>query len=409
MSGQLKNISYRILLLTIFLLAGSGMYGQKIPGFWYEDNNMKTAGGFPPDFTEMFTDPARWEELRDTLSVYMVRGNTLSNIINQEGESFIADHFAPVINGSNLALAIDNPPPVSAWPKFYKLLTDNGITVSHVALQSVLSKPRDGVSPETDPELENRIQEVKNDIKAYHQTAQDVKYGIIDARPTKGWAYRDAYKRTRDALRSTGLDLDFIILDCPYSYALAGTNISWNGLKEVEAYVMDSLGIGYGLSITDNTGGMQSDQAFYERVMAYANAYDKSGTVPDFFVLMSWFLHPSKALPEDAPAGQYPMTKVGLELFNYLGGFYAPAGIHESGNSSSRQPMIHYREGELVIDYGRPVHSVTVYNLMGQMVLTRTGQDIKTLSTGYMPPGLYLVVVRSEGHSFGSKVYIQVP
>jgi hypothetical protein len=409
MPGLNMRITVKFALITILLMAGLRMPGQKIPGFWYEDNIMNTAGGFPPDFTEMFSDPGQWEMLRDTLSVYLVRGNTLTNIINQEGESFIVDYFAPVLAGSNLSLAIDNPPPVSAWPGFYKLLTDNGITVSPLALQSVLSKPRNDISPQYDPELENRIQEVKNDIMAYHQTAPDVRYGIIDARPTKGWEYRNAYMRTRDALRSVALDLDSILLDCPYSYPLQGTNINWTNLKEVEAFVMDSLNAGYGLIITDNTGGMQSDQLFYDRVMAYASAYEKTGTIPDYFVLMSWFLHPSMALPEDAPDGQYPMTKVGLELFNYLGGFYSPLGTSGSGINSFLEPIVYYRDNMLVIDYNKPIQSVTVYNILGQKVKSCLGSDIKTILTGHMHPGLYLVRMQVKGSAVCVKVYVHGP
>jgi hypothetical protein len=55
---------------------------------------------------------------------------------------------------------------------------------------------------------------------------------------------------------------------------------------------------------------------------------------------MSWFLHPSKALPEDAPDGQYPMTKVGLELFNYLGGFYRSRPLSGGIESGDRHIML---------------------------------------------------------------------
>lgn len=409
MPTYINKISLGFTLSMILLLGGSKLSGQKIPGFWYEDNNMNTAGGFPPDFTEMFTDPGKWEKLRDTISVYMVRGNTLNNIINQEGESFISDHFAQVLNGSNLTLAIDNPPSTSAWPSFYKLLTDNGITVSHVALQSVLSKPRDNVSPQYDPELENRIQELKNDIKTYSETAPDVKYGIIDARPTKGWEYRNAYQRTQDALRSVSLDLDFIILDCPYSYPSQGINIDWSTLKEVEVFVMDNLNVEYGLVFTDNQGGMQNDEAFYDRVMAYASTYDKTKSIPDYLVLMSWFLHPSKALPEDAPDGLYPMTKVGLELFHYLGGYYSPSGVSESMIRSDNKPLVWYRDSQLYLDFDRPVQSVSVYNIAGQKVYACLGNDIKILFTGFMDPGLYLVHMRVEGGSFCSKLIVNDP
>lgn len=409
MQRRIHRCSFRIALILILLMAAIRLPGQNIPGFWYEDNNMNTAGGFPPDFTEMFTDPAKWENLRDTLSVYMIRGNTLNNIIDQEGEAFIKDYFAPIFTGSDLSLAIDNPPPVSAWPEFYRLLTDNGIRVTHVALQSVLSKSRNGSSPQFDPELENRIQEVKNDIRDYQQTAPDIQYGIIDARPTKGWEYRNAYKRAQDALRSAAIDLDFILLDCPYTYPLQGTKINWTNLKEVENFVIDSLETGYGLIITDNTGGMQSDQAYYDRVMAYTRAYDKTGTVPDYFVLMSWFLHPSKALPEDATAGQYPMTKVGLELFYYLGGFYSPLKTPDVRINAYNEPIVYYSNGRLHIQYDRPIFSVRLYNLMGQPVAAFSGSEIKIMNISSIDPGLYLVLMQVEGHSLCSKIYIHGP
>jgi len=405
-------LNYKIFLFPVLLMTVVQLHSQKMPQFWYEDNNMRTAGGFPPDFTQMFTDPSQWENLRDTLSVYLVRGNTLNNIIKQEGEDFIKDYFAPVLVGANLPLAIDNPPSVSIWPDFYKLLTDNGITVSHVGLQSVLSKPRNDVSPQYDPELSARILEVKNDIKAYHQTAPDVKYGIIDARPTKGWEYKDAYLRTRDALRSIDLDLDFILLDCPYSYPLAGTKITWTEMKEVEAYVMNTLEAEFGWVITDNVGGMQSDQAFYNSVMAYASAYDKSGTVPDFFILMSWFDHPSRALPEDAPAGEYPMSKVGLELFHYLGGYYEPLGLQGPDSRSPERaidimrPMVYSRDKVLVIDHDKPVIAAAVYNIMGQQVKLFRGGELSNIHLGNIVPGIYFVQIQDAYTSFSSRIYV---
>jgi len=56
--------------------------------FWYEDNNMRKAGGYPEDFKEMFEKPETWKEMRSKLSVYYIRGNTLKNVINDLGEEW---------------------------------------------------------------------------------------------------------------------------------------------------------------------------------------------------------------------------------------------------------------------------------------------------------------------------------
>ena len=32
------------------------------PQFWYEDNNVRRAGGYPPDFQQMWEDPDSWKE-----------------------------------------------------------------------------------------------------------------------------------------------------------------------------------------------------------------------------------------------------------------------------------------------------------------------------------------------------------
>jgi hypothetical protein len=125
-----------------------------------------------------------------------------------------------------------------------------------------------------------------------------------------------------DALDTTDHKLDFIILDCPYSYPATGDKIYWIGLKAVEQYVQHDLGIEYGLVFTDNVEGMSGETEFYDNVMSYGENYIKTGTVPDHFILMSWFDHPSLSLPEDAPADSYPITKVGLHLFSYLESSY---------------------------------------------------------------------------------------
>jgi hypothetical protein len=126
---------------------------------------------------------------------------------------------------------------------------------------------------------------------------------------------------------------------------------------------------------------------------------------------MSWFDHPSKALPEDAPAGEYPMTKVGLELFHYLGGIYEPLGLEGSGRRSvsgpveNMWPKAYYRDQVLVIDHDRPVIAAAVYNLMGQEVKSYRGTDLNNLYPGTLVSGIYLIQIRDEYNSYCKRIF----
>ena len=103
------------------------------------------------------------------------------------------------------------------------------------------------------------------------------------------------------------------------------------------------------------------------------------------------------------------MTKVGLELFNYLGGFYSPLSTPRSGIISHEEPTVYYRNNELVIKSEKNVHSVTVYNIIGQKVDACRGSNIRTMQTGHVNPGIYLVHMQDEKTSFCAKVYVSAP
>ena len=75
----------RIVFIALLLLAASAGFAAETT-FWYEDNNMRKAGGYPEDFKEMFENPDSWSEMRSKLSVYCIRGNTLKNVVNDLGE-----------------------------------------------------------------------------------------------------------------------------------------------------------------------------------------------------------------------------------------------------------------------------------------------------------------------------------
>ena len=106
------RIEVGVVLLALSLLALSPPFGknrpEEGPQFWYEDNNMRRAGGYPPDFREMFTHPESWGSLRSLIDVYYIRGNTLQNIRSDLGEDFVRDCFVKVLSEAGIPIAIDN-------------------------------------------------------------------------------------------------------------------------------------------------------------------------------------------------------------------------------------------------------------------------------------------------------------
>jgi len=189
-------------------------------------------------------------------------------------------------------------------------LRSYGLRVSHVALQSILSK----VKPDM---LEERIQLAIKNIIEIKKRFPDIKAGFICALPTKGREYKEPYRRVADGVKKAGYTLDFIHLDCPYNAPQSGKRIDWKKVKEVEKYVKREIGAEFGF-ISTSAIGKKSEEAFYTHVMDIFNRYIKGETLPDAFILMSWYPYPSRALPEDAPEGEYPMTKVGLHFAKHL-------------------------------------------------------------------------------------------
>ena len=275
--------------------------------YWYEETNVRMAGGYPDDMDDMFREPEKWKELRSKIDKYVLRGISFDKFTIEHGTKFITDTLAPVLVRENIGVVIDNPPHNLEY--YYLLLRSAGVTVTHINLQSVLSQPR-GQNPRIEPELSNRINEVRDRLNAIREFAPNVKLGLIDARPTKGWDYRDAYKRVVEIA-----DIDFLILDCPYSYPARNTNISWSGFQQVGDYIMNDLGIDYGIILTDNVGGQTSEQLFRNNTLAFANQIKTQNYDYDYLIFMSWYNNPTKAIPE-YPSYGHTMTSVAREAFN---------------------------------------------------------------------------------------------
>ncbi len=307
-----------------------GSTGHRLAGLWYEDNNTGTAGGMPPDFKEKFYRPDLWAQAREAIDVYYIRATTLLNAENGLDDPFLENHFVPVLEESNVEIALDaggasflraRPAGTTRIEREIALiekLKAMGGRVGYIALQSVLSKPLREKGRVVEYPMQQRLEDVVEYSKVARERLPDVEVGIIDALPTKGLEYRDPYGRLAAALEDEGLGLDFVHLDCPYEHPQEGAKITWDGVKEVESFVREDIGARFGFVCTSRTGGETSDQAWNDNVLDSLRRYVEANGLPDEYVIMSWFPHPSSSIPESAGADRFPDTKTVLSFAQEL-------------------------------------------------------------------------------------------
>ena len=312
--------------------AGSGdATAQASAGLWYEDNNMGMAGGMPPDFKEKFYRPDLWADAREAIDVYYVRATTLLNPENDLDDSFLERNFVPVLEESGVEIALDavganflraRPAPaderIEREVSQLEKLEAMGGRVGYVALQSVLSKPLREEGRVVEYPMQQRIEDVVEYAKTARERLPDVEIGIIDALPTKGLDYREPYGRLAVALAEEDLELNFVHLDCPYEHPQEGAKITWEGVKEVEAFVKGEVGARFGFICTSCTGGEVSDEAWNDNVLDAPRQYASVDGSPDEYVVMSWFPHPGSTIPESAETGRFPDTKTLLSFAREL-------------------------------------------------------------------------------------------
>ena len=328
--------------------ASTGTPGSvKTAGIWYEDNNMAVAGGSPADFYSKFLEPDTWANARKVIDVYYVRANVLEAGAD---DNFLQKYFIPVLAKSHVELALDvgsatflnsdyagNIGAAYNDVALIRRIEALGGHVDYIGLQSTLSKPLVVDGQKVDYPMATRIKDAVDYATLIKENFPDIKMGLIDALPTKGLDYQGPYQDLVDAFTDAGLSLDFIHLDNQYQLAQAGVTTSWAKIKQVEAYVKDTLHVHFGLVATDRAAGYTSDEAYHDAVLDVPVQYQKAGGSPDEYVIMSWYPHPALTVPEFAPDGQYPAMKTVLDFYAELAGCgWHPAAPDMSGTRDCR-------------------------------------------------------------------------
>ena len=322
-------MKFKLLLLLIF---STFLLAEKCE-MWYEDNNLRQAGYFPQDAKEKFINTQTWKESRKRMSVYLVRANALYLRKNNITDYFLKNKMIKVLKNSNIKLALNVRGATLAhaskkrkkiWDKEMNLidkLEKMGAHIDSINFQSALSKSNKFTHHKNKDKvyaypLQQRITDIVSYAKIIHQKYPHIKFGLIDALPAKGYPYRDPYRKLVRAMKEAHLTLHHILLDLPNDFIERHRKgLTWQKVIAVEKYVQNELHLKYGKIFHDARAGRTSDHLFFTNVMKMAKRYTKEGGHPDYCLLMSWYPHPSRTIPETE---KYTQMNTFLELSKYI-------------------------------------------------------------------------------------------
>jgi len=307
--------------------------------FWYEDNNLGFGGGLPTDFFGRYDAPETWTQASQAMDVFCLRSNSFRFFI--QGRSTFQQKMATVHNSNGTRFAIDSTE--AGWAHYLSDFTtptfgltigqiedlqSNGVTVTDITLQSVLSKP----TPDGEPyAMSWRIKDVVEFFKQVKPLFPAVRIGIIDALPTHNRNYKGPYSDLKTALAEEGYALDFIHLDMPFSYPRNRRNgNSWSKMVAVGEYIQNVIGAELGLICTDNVGGSASNNLYRQYVLDGVKKYIQAGGKADQYILMAWFPYPNETVPDDMtaiPPGDATQLRIFREMVSVVTALLLPTGI----------------------------------------------------------------------------------
>lgn len=315
---MVRALMMRVMLAAALLWASGALAAE----IWYEDSNLGRSGGIPSDFKDKFLHEDRFARATSYIDVYMVR----SSVLNAMDDRFLTQMFMPYLKRNHIGLAINTGG--ATWTQIkgrervsgrdldlLRRLRDLGATVNYVSLQSVLSKTPKIDGQRTDYSLADRLSDVVAFARAVHDIYPAAEIGIIDALPSQGRAYREPYRRLRDALADAGLKLSYIHLDIPFDIPRGQRRgVTWDGIRAVEGYVEDELGLKFGYFTTTRKGGESSSKAFHAGVLASLECYAGVGGTPATFIVASWFPYPDRTIPDNATGDDYPAMRTVVDF-----------------------------------------------------------------------------------------------
>lgn len=326
-----------LLLFQNFSLSPTGQINPILKKkLWYQ---LSTGSQIADDFEDAYSNAsqAMTSEALSKVGVYMI---TRKLWMDKSRRAFFLSKVAPLLKENNITLAINTTSAVWLACRYPEQISqvlqseldvirgierESGLTVSHLALQSVLSKPlprimENGVNKidssslplclsDSDLTTDDRISGVINFINFFKHSKPNLQVGIIDALLAQESAldgevqYEDAYSKLYRRLNNRNLSLGFVLVDHPVEYLFEGSSLF--SLKKLAAFLR-YRGIKSGLIITssirepifDKDGRNISIEIFKRRSKSYLRLCLSEQLNFDFYTQASWYPPINKDQPQ---------------------------------------------------------------------------------------------------------------
>jgi hypothetical protein len=323
-------------------------------GCWFEDSNLGTNGGIPPDFESRFYEPqlSTWTNALETMEVYYLRYATYRDHLADNSE--LKTRMAEVFNAYGMKVALDDTEPTWGHAKndyntpnyqnsinALQDLENHGWNLCAVGMQSVLSKPWSG----GEYDMSWRILDVVEYIKQVKPHFPDLEFGVIDALPVKGLEYKSHYADLKNAVEAEGYTVDFFEQDFPIDKVLTGER-THEEMIDAERFARHALGCKSGLFLTSSRGGDASDELWRSDVISGLDQYLASGAAPERITLAAWYPHPVYTAPDETDPTLNPNGSTMLGTFLLMDekvdefGFFQPRESVTVSIGSGQQPKL---------------------------------------------------------------------
>jgi hypothetical protein len=144
-------------------------------------------------------------------------------------------------------------------------------------------------------------------------------------------------------LKAAGIELEGVTVDNPYEYLIGErpsvnlkdpTSVNW--LQRVRTYedFARAQELAFNLIVNSERGGHESDERFYSETLQMVDLYRKAGGRPTRWFVQSWYPHPKRMAPEDAP---HTMTALVKAISERVRGDATGPGDQSAGGSGRIQ------------------------------------------------------------------------
>jgi len=180
-------------------------------------------------------------------------------------------------------------------------------------------------------------------MKLWRDKIPDIEFCFLTNFPNYGWAdypayhawdftgegekgYYDAKAELETVIKKTaaaGIPLKGITVDNPYDYATGQhfsnqpsvtTGVDWvQRLRDLQDFCKQNK-LEFGLIFNSERAGSEgsgSDELYFKETLDFVDLYCSTGSIPDYYIIQSWYKHPSAYVPETEP---YTMTNLVMEV-----------------------------------------------------------------------------------------------